>query len=286
MVHYDGEHDWRQRHRDLTLEFNNLLFEEREEYGDLPAECARLMKNYLAHYKDEDAHWRTLDTELDETVDLPNGDQFNFIIDKVTEEDDGGIWLVDYKSVTNLMSDNFMLLDSQLAKYVWAAAQIGYKKIRGVMFDEICTATPTLPKVLQSGSLEQRKDIRCDVHTYYREIRRHDLNPRDYGVMIRHLNQQTERWFRRTRMPRDKPTVQQTMREMMMTSQEIKDATERNYFPRTVDKKCEWDCEYVHPCIVEMQGGKVDEITRLQFTTVSREKDLEDTHMQILTGGK
>jgi hypothetical protein len=35
-----------------------------------------------------------------------------------------------------------------------------------------------------------------------------------------------------------------------------------------------------------MQGGKVDEITRLQFTTVSREKDLEDTHMQILTGGK
>jgi hypothetical protein len=285
MVHYDGQ-DWRERQKALTQQFNNLLLEEREEYGDLPRETARIMHSYLAHYKEEDKHYKVLDTELDELVELPTGDMFNFIIDLVVEEDDGGIWLWDHKNVTSLMDEDFMLIDAQLAKYVWAAARIGYPEIRGVLFNELCTKAPTIPEQLKTGGLTQRKNLQCDVYTYYREIKRLGLVPRDYGSMLRHLTNQSDQWFRRTRMPRDKHMTDTVMRELMMTAREIKEATRLDHFPRTQDKSCKWGCEYIHMCITELQGGDIDDIAQLQFTTASREQDVENVHAKILTGGK
>jgi hypothetical protein len=285
MFHFDGQ-DWQVKHKELTRKFNNLMREEREEYGDLPAECARIMRGYVAHWKEEDSHYRVLDTEVEGLVELPNGDMFNFIIDKIVEEEDGGVWVIDYKNVSSFMDDDFMLLDTQLAKYAWAATKIGYPKIRGVMFDELCTKTPTIPEQLKTGGLTERKNLQCDVYTYYREIRRLGLDPRDYIDMLRHLSGQSKKWYRRTRMPRDKPMVGQTLKEMIWTSDEIKHATEENHFPRTVDKSCKFMCEYLHPCIVELQGGRLEEITRLQFTTIKRERDLEVEHAHILSGGR
>lgn len=285
MTHYDG-HDWTVKHKELTREFNKLLIEEREEYGDLPTECARIMRSYVDNYREEDKHFKVLDTEIDAMVELPNGDTFNFIIDLILEEDDGGIWLEDHKNVSTLMDDDFMLLDTQLAKYVWGAAQIGYPDVRGVMFNELCTKAPTMPSVLEDGGLTQRKNLQCDVYTYYREIKRLGLDPKDYGKFLKHLRGQSTKWFRRTRMPRDKPMVERTIRELLWTCDDIKRAEATDRFPRAVDKSCTWMCEYLHPCVVEMQGGDIDEITRLQFTTAKREQDLEITHERILTGGK
>lgn len=286
MVHYDGQ-DWRERQADLTRDFNNLLFEEREEYGNLPEETKRIMTAYLAHYKDEDKGYRVVDTELDELIDLPNGDRFNFIIDLVIEEiHDGSLWLWDHKNVSGLMDEDFMLLDAQLAKYVWGAKQIGFPKIRGVLFNELSTKTPTIPEMGKKGELTRRKNLQCDVYTYYKEIRRRGLNPRDYGEMIMHLRNQSDSWFRRTRMPRDRHMTEVTMRELIDTADEIREAEARGRFPRTQDKSCKWMCEFLHPCIAELQGGDIEDILQLQFTTASRERDLEDTHAKILTGGK
>lgn len=285
MIHYDGQ-DWRERQKELTQKFNNLLFEEREEYGNLPHETARIMTAYLAHYKEEDKHYRVIDTELDEMIDLPNGVRFNFIIDLVIEEiHDGSIWLWDHKNVTSLMDEDFMLLDAQLAKYAWSAKQIGFSKVRGVLFNELCTKAPTVPEQLKNGELTQRKNLQCDVYTYYREIKRLGLNPRDYGKMILYLRQQSDRWFRRTRMPRDRHMTEVTMRELLDTAVEIRAAEADNRFPRTQDKSCKYTCEFLHPCIGELQGGHIEDILELQFIKSTRERDLEDTHAKILTGG-
>lgn len=283
MTHYDGE-DWHEPQERLTKEFNLLLFEEREEYGDLPGETKRIMTAYLTHYGEEDKGYRIVDSELDETIELPNGDKFNFIIDLVVEEiHDGSIWLWDHKNVTSLMDEDFMLLDAQLAKYVWAAKQIGIGKIRGALFNELCTKAPTVPEALKSGELTQRKNLQCDVYTYYREIRKRHLDPRDYVKMIRHLSNQSDRWFRRTRMPRDRHMTKTTMIELIDTAEEIKTATAEGRFPRNQEKGCKFNCEYVHMCIAELQGGDISDIAELQFTTARREKDLEDDHRKILT---
>src|SRR5947209_8165563 len=52
MTHADGE-DWRERHIELTKEFENLWEEEREDLGDMPNDCGRLMRAYLRTYKDD-----------------------------------------------------------------------------------------------------------------------------------------------------------------------------------------------------------------------------------------
>lgn len=265
MVHYDG-HDWRDRQAELTANFMKLFEEEREEYGDLPAETERIMTSYLMHWHKQDRGLHIVDSELDEIVKLPTGDEFNFVIDLVVEEPDGGLWLWDHKTVKNFMPEDFMLLDAQLARYFWAAERMGYKPIRGVLFNELITNPPTVPKLLEaSGRLEKRKNIRCDVYTYYREIKRHGLDPRAYADMLNHLKARSDQWFRRTRLPRDRGLTRLTMQELAMTAHEIKSAERRGHFPRNPMKECTWDCDYLAPCMVELMGGSADEIIRLQY---------------------
>jgi RecB family exonuclease len=145
MVHYDG-HDWRERHAELSAEFYELFEEEREELGDLPNECGRLVRNYLHHWRHEDKLYKTIDTELDEVLELPNGLKIRIIIDKIVEDRSGGIWVVDYKTGKNFLDPDWLILDPQLARYHWSADKLGYTPLRGVIYDEIRTKPPTMPK--------------------------------------------------------------------------------------------------------------------------------------------
>src|SRR4051812_32060336 len=77
QAHYDGE-GWKGVWQDLTLEFNNLFEEEREDLGDLPGETKRIMRSYLRRWKSEDASWTVIDSEMNETWPLANGLDFNF----------------------------------------------------------------------------------------------------------------------------------------------------------------------------------------------------------------
>lgn len=273
MVHYDG-HDWKERHNTLKEDWDKLLEEEKDEIGiDLPTECARIMKSYLKFYRDEDKNYKVIDSEVDELVELPNGDMFNLIIDLIVEEPDGGLWLWDHKTVKSFFDEDFMLIDSQLARYFWAAHKLGYSPLRGVMFNELCTKPPTPPKVLKNGSLSQAKNMWCDAYTYLAAVKEQGLDPKDYRDTILRLRASHDRFFRRTRLPRDAPMMKQLMRELMMTSREIKRATARNEFPRTGRKECKFDCDYLEPCTIELQGGDITEIVKLRYEIRKREEE-------------
>jgi hypothetical protein len=273
-VHYDGG-DWRAEHKKLSDEFNSLFIEEREELGDLPAECERIMLSYIMNYKDDPDYYRVLDTELDEIITLPNGLKFRMIIDKIVEEPDGGIWIVDYKTVKNFLPPDFMLLDAQLARYFWGAEKFGFKPLRGIIFDEICTKPPTLPEVLKDGSLSLRKNIQCDYMTYYREIKRRGLDVKPYLPHLRYLKAQNHKWFRRTPLAKDRPLVRQQMRELIMTAREMRKAEELGQFPRTPMKDCRWDCSFLEPCTIQLMGGDISDTLKLRYTTRSQRAEDE-----------
>lgn len=266
MVHYDG-HDWRDRQDKLEAKFYSLFEEEREQLGDLPAETTRIMLSYLAHWHLEDKAFRVVDSELDEIVTLPNGDKFRFIIDLVVEETDGGLWLWDHKTVKRFMPVDFTLIDAQLARYFWAAERLGYKPLRGVMFNELITSPPTVPNVLPStGRLTERKNLRCDVYTYLREIRKLDQDPKSYLHTLRRLKASSDQWFRRTRLPRDTPLIKRQMAEMLMTVREIREAREYRHFPRNPMKECTWDCAYLDPCMIQLHGGDASDVIKMKYT--------------------
>lgn len=266
MHHYDGN-DWREPHNQLAAEFNRLLLEEREQYGDLPTECGRIMESYVRHYAEEDRGWRVVDSELDEVIDLPTGDKFRFIIDLIVKEADGGVWLVDHKTVGKFMDEDFMVIDAQLARYFWAARKLGIKSLRGVMFNEIITTSPTVPTLLKSGELTKRKNLACDAETYLARIEELGLDPDDYADILERLRGQSNRWFRRTRLARDDILTKQLMRELLMTCGDIKRAELKNRFPRAPRKDCRWDCSFLELCQVELFGGDTELIVKHKFKT-------------------
>lgn len=271
--------DWRRAHKALTFAFGRLFPEEQEELGDLPAECERMMHSYLHKYREENEHEETLAVELDEWVTLPNGDEFNFIIDRVLVKSDGGVWLRDYKTVGSFMPSDFMLIDAQLARYCWGFVRLPEfkplaKRLRGVEFDEIRTKAPTVPEIVYAGTpregLTKRSDLDTDLLTYAKAIKHHGLDPKDYRDILVRLRAQDDRFFRRTVLPRDRPLVRQMMVDMLVTSKEMKAAERRGEFPRTPDKSCTWGCDFLEPCMAQAQGADISNIVKLKYQTKER----------------
>lgn len=262
--HYDGE-GWKPIHKELTEEFNKLFIEEREELGDLPGETSRIMHSYLRRWKKEDQQYTIIDSELDEILTLPDGDEFNFIIDLIVEDEDGGLWLWDHKTLKSFMDADFMLIDAQLARYFWGAEKMGYTPLRGVVFNEIRTKPPVVPELLKKGGLSRRKNMDTDYFTYLDSIRQHDLDPSEYQEELHRLKQNTGSFFRRTRLPRDKPLTKQQMLELKWTATEMKRAEAHGAFPRTPEKACGWDCEFKDICIVDLMGGDISSMIKMNF---------------------
>lgn len=265
MHHYD-DMDWREQHEILKREFNKLFEEERDHLGDLPSECLRIMRSYMHEYRDIDGAFRTIDSEIDEIMELPNGLKFNFIIDRIYEDRDGGLWLQDHKTVKSFMDPDFMLLDAQLARYFWCAEKMGYTPLMGIEFNELRTKAPTVPALTDSNKrLQKKMNIDTDALTYLAAIKKHGFDPADYRDILGHLARQHEKFFRRTQLPMDKPLMRQQMKELVWSAKEIDRATRTNEFPRSPEKACDWDCDYKNLCIVELQGGNIDPLIKLHF---------------------
>lgn len=273
--------DWRKAHAALTKAFNRLFDEEKEELGDLPAECERIMLGYVERWEEEDEQEETIAVELDEWVTLPDGNEFNFIIDRVLVKSDGGVWLRDYKTVSSFMDPDFMLIDAQLARYFWAFPRIPEfrplaKRLRGVEFDELRTKAPTVPSLVNAPGhsaknpkpkvLTQRADLDTDYRTYLQAIKDNKLKPADYKEILQRLKRDGEdKFFRRTILPKDKPLVRQMMLELMQTAAQIKTSERRGHFPRTPDKSCTWGCSFYEPCMAQLHGADISDIVDLKY---------------------
>lgn len=274
MVDADG-HDWMQRHRLLTQEFNNLWEEEREELGNMPGECGRIMRSYKRHYSDDEHRWHVVDTELDEVVTLPNGVRLRIIIDVVLEDKrDGGLWVRDYKTRKSFKEIDLMMLDPQLTLYYKGLELLGYTDLRGAMYDEIRTKPPTIPALVYRGTrLERKRNMDTDVYTYARAIRKHGFDPSDYADILRGLAlRQKDKFFRRTMLPKDPPIIRTTIREAMQVTESILRAERRGHFPRVADDDCRWKCEFKDVCIAELMGGNIEPLIKQNFTR-RKEKD-------------
>lgn len=266
--------EWKPTWRRLKKEFYTLFEEEREELGDLPEECARIMRAYIKKWKKEDRRYRVIDAELDEIIKLPNGLEFNFVIDLIVEDLElGGLWLWDHKSLKKFMDEDYMLLDVQLARYFWSAEKMGYTPLRGVMFNELRTKAPTIPKLVSNGTrLEKRKDVDTTYEVFMGEIEKHGFDPDDYDEILQRLKLETGKFFRRTMMPKDRKLTVSTMQDLVDTVQEIELSQRRGRFPRTINKACTFDCDYKDVCITQLFGGDATSLMKANYETREEQK--------------
>lgn len=274
MVHYDGM-DWHQRHKLLTAtNWDTLFDEEKEELGgNVPEEAERLMKGYLAHYRQEDKLFRVVDTEIMETVELPNGQKVIVIIDMIVEDlQDHTLWIYDHKTVSRFYPEEFMLIDSQLALYFWAAdKKLGYANLQGAVLNELITKPPTLPKFLEpSQRYEMRKNLHCDAYTYFMLLKRTGQPMQPYAAFLRFLQSRHREWWRRTTLPRDPAMVRQIIVEMMDTAFDIRKTLKRGRFTRTARKDCQYDCSFLELCMAQLQGADAEDIIELKYVTTEK----------------
>lgn len=254
MVHYDG-YDWRERHEELTEAFNSRFEEEREELGDLPSECFRLMRSYLKIYEEEDSLYHTVDTEMDEVLTLPNGLKFRFIIDRIYEDTNGMLWLQDHKWVKKFRGEDYKLMEAQLPRYFWCAKKMGYTPLAGVELNECRKKAPTVPPLTKTGKISMAKKYDTDYWTFLAAIKRNKLDPEPYKPYLRRLKADRERFFKRTRWPVSNAQMKVMMKELVQTAGQIERSIKRNEFPRTTLTSCPWDCDYLDICVTELQGG-------------------------------
>lgn len=273
QAHYEGK-DWKKRHKKLTKAFNKLPDWVREDLGNMPDECLRIMKGYLRQYPNDLKRYRVIDAEMDEIITLPNGLQLQIIIDLILEDTvDGGLWGWDHKFRGKLGDPDDMMLDPQLTLYYWGLERMGYKDMRGMLYNEVRTKVPTVPKELKTGGLSKAKSIDTDVYTYSKEIRRLRLDQEEYADILHHIATNEEmRFFRRTPIPKDPPVVKTVLLEAVQTAQEIQEAERKNRYPRSFEGSCRWGCDFKDLCIAELHGADISSLIRADFEVSRRGK--------------
>lgn len=287
--HYAGR-DWKVAHAKLSAQFGELFDEERDALGDLPRECAVMMRSYLWHYganKDDRYHgWDVHDTEVTLECPWPDGEGIYRCRVDALVQDEYGLWLVDHKTHKSLPDLTFRLLDYQSALYIWAAWENGIK-VRGFIWNYIRTKAPTVPSLAYAGTARERLStatIDTDWPTYYLGVKA--LGRLDDPVAKAKLKElKSQRWqhgttqtspfFRRDVLEKSDDMVARVVGSAMRTRDRMHgydwgartshgDNTIRETVERCVDKSCGW-CRYNPLCSTELFGGNSDNVRRQLF---------------------
>jgi len=151
---------WKDKHAELTRQYNELMDEEKESLGNLPEEMDDMMRSYLWHYgvdKADPYHgWEVLGTELTLECpwpDSPDGlDVYRCRVD-IMFSDEWGLWIGDHKTNKTLPDIQFRLLDAASPLYIWCARENGYP-VDGFVWNYIRAKVPSKPKMtLKTGKL-------------------------------------------------------------------------------------------------------------------------------------
>jgi PD-(D/E)XK nuclease superfamily protein len=287
-VHYQGG-DWRERHSKLTKKFNQLFDEEKDNLGDLPTECAVIMRSYLWHYgadKTDPMHgWKILGTEVTFEAVWPDSedglDIYRCRLDLLVE-DEYGFLIVDHKTHKQLPDHTTRTLDAASPLYIWAARENGYD-VRGFLWNYLRTKAPSSPKMAYVGKANQRLSqgaIDTDYPTYARGINQlalqYDFDWRADENIVAKLRSlkadrwapgkiQTSPWFRRETLEKDDQMVARTVARMMKTRDRMhNDYDDYDIVELSSDRSCSW-CSFRTLCEVEEYGGNADIIRRKTF---------------------
>jgi hypothetical protein len=88
-------------------------------------------------------------------------------IDRVTVDEHGRIWLVDYKTAKQMKATHFSN-DSQVTSYCWAASRLYDRPVAGLIYWQFLKAIPKPPEPLVSGGISVAQNQRT-THRLYRE---------------------------------------------------------------------------------------------------------------------
>lgn len=256
--------DWREVHQGMIDTIWEPLFdEEKEDIGDLPGDCERLMISYLWYYEADE--WRYLDCEFVLECELPDGAIYRAKIDALIENQ-FGLWIADNKWHKTLPNADFRILDAQSALYVWAALK-NKIPVQGHIWNYGRSKPPTIPAPLKSSGMPARwASVDTDFPTMVRWFKEHTEGkvPQAFRPKMRHLRSiryepgapQISPFFRRSIIEKSPAMLRQVAQEAFHTHKRMHSYPfDRGDAERAVDRSCTFMCSYRDLCTAELFTG-------------------------------
>lgn len=261
--------DW----TDIPIEeaFENALSllypEEQQEYRELETLGMAMLQNYDVWSQKEDyselnGFQRVLYTEKEFAVVIPNvdGTPYRFTdangqiwemwlvgrLDMIVEDYFGRIWALDHKTSKDRLTEEILILDDQMTKYLWAVTQILKMEPEGIFYNVLRKKLPRVPKVLVSGkSLTKDKSIDTTYEVYYEAILANGFDPKDYTEILQMLQDKKDGFFERARVRRNTYEIRNAGYQLLLQAIDMLNAP--LIYPHfTWD--CRWKCDFRELC--------------------------------------
>ncbi len=239
----------------------------------IPKRAYEISTRYFKYRGRFDAEiYEVLIVEKKLRVTLREGITSSAILDLVTRtRSDGTVHLWEHKSSENLPPSGVRLWDLQTTLYAAVLETVLGIKPSGVLWNQIYTKTPTVPKLLKRGGLSKDQDINTTWDVYAAAVTANGLDLQDYEEMRERLQGREFSVFfpRFEQHMRAEPGI--VLRDYVATAIEIEQKraawTAGTAFPiRTLSKSCQY-CNFAMLCRTALTGGEEEDVIRLRYIT-------------------
>jgi hypothetical protein len=249
--------------RKYTKEYAQLWAEEKEKYGDVPGDIAKLYEGYCRKYANDGLEYLAYEEFI--AIDLVKDIRFIGYIDKRVRDQNSRMFLMDHKSHRIIPNDDQRFTDLQKVFYVWCFNETNAsKQATGFIWDYIRTKAPTVPELLKDGKrLSMAKNIDTDYWTYLGEIKRHKLDVTPYLEFLAELKKRSDTRYIRVTMPNPpKALITNVVNDLKSTAIEIHTSKSKD---RNMTRMCPSDCDFYNLCRAEVSGLDADYVRKNEY---------------------
>lgn len=177
-------------------------------------------------------------------------------IDLVVQDDNGEVWIVDYKTTKSFGDTAYLERDSQISSYAYALIEAMGIEVAGVVFIQLKKTVPHPPALVYKGKKNERlstaKDQCTTVDMFMEAIHQHGYNPADYEEVLAALRNNGDPMVRRLEFHRDDPLLQ--MQGEFIFREAIDMLNDPSIYPNPTLMNCN-GCWFQGPCLARIEGS-------------------------------
>lgn len=198
--------------------------------------------------------------------------------DGIVRDEGGGLWLLEHKTAAQFPNTTALSFSLQAGMYCWVAQKMKsisvLGNVKGVIFNILRKAVPTLPKMLKSGNgLERRKDQGCTPDQYMQAVQLAGLDTRDYADFASTLD--PFKFVHREYISLPTASLKTAVAEFKTVASEML-KPKPNIYRCDPLRQCSW-CQYRSLCAQKLFGRDWEEIAAYEFVREERLVDEQDT---------
>lgn len=192
-------------------------------------------------------------------------------LDGLVLDDNGYVHVIDHKFMAQLVDPQSLRLDTQTARYVWAAnvaiengwwpeVPVG-TTVRGALYNVVRKKVPKLPIILErSGLTSKNKSIDTTYNIFRATLLERGENPKDFIEVLQTLRDKGNTFFQLERIHRSQrelalvgEKLAYEYADLATTAALTKDISHPALYPNA-KRDCYWSCPFVKICEAANEG--------------------------------